>query len=144
MNSSKLQSSHRTSKLPVYNSPREYISVFAVRVTPSLLATLPDAPLGWHITIPGINPRATDILHLTEQERRTFSYSNYDVAKSGIFQGVWKLPAPNTPGESLKSLTPCRAGQVGQRPMKTTRRNHRRLKACKHPLPSYVCKLQRS
>jgi hypothetical protein len=47
MNSVQLRSCCRTSKLLVYNSPREYISVFAVRATPSLFATFVDAPLGY-------------------------------------------------------------------------------------------------
>jgi hypothetical protein len=44
MNSSQLRSSYQAYKLSIYNSPREYISVFAVRATLSLFAASVDAP----------------------------------------------------------------------------------------------------
>jgi hypothetical protein len=68
VNSIQLRSSYRTYKLPVYNSPREYISVFAVRANAIAFGDFCERTFGLsHITIPGINPRATDILHLTAQ-----------------------------------------------------------------------------
>ncbi len=68
MNSTKLRSSYQTYKLPVNRSPREYISVFAVRVNVIAFCNFGGRTfLLLRIFNPGINPEATNILHLTAQ-----------------------------------------------------------------------------
>ena len=65
MNSIQLQSSYQTSKLPVCNSPREYISVFAVRANAISFCNFTGRTfLLSHIFNPELKHGATDILHL--------------------------------------------------------------------------------